>query len=304
MNESPSSSLSGKRICFYGAGSMAEAILRGILDAQLVQADRVTMINRSNTERLHELTTRYGVMAAHDEASRQDALQSADMIVLGMKPKDAAVAIQAMAPLLRSSQLILSVIAGLSIDTMEALLGGSFSIARTMPNTSSAIGIGATGISFSASAPDKHRTWAETIFRAIGMTAVVEESLIDAVTAVSGSGPAYVYALMEAMIAAGQQLGLSPESATELTVQTVRGAAEMVRQTGEQPAQLRCKVTSPGGTTEAALRTLEQYRFQDGMQEAMRTCAERAREMGAQIRQQALERQPIDPDTTATNQKQ
>ena len=135
-----------------------------------------------------------------------------------MKPKDAAAAIQAMAPLLSSSQLVLSVIAGLSIDTIESLLGGSFSIARTMPNTSSTIGMGATGISFSASAPDKHREWAESIFRAIGMTVVVEETLIDAVTAVSGSGPAYVYALMEAMIAAGQQLGLSPEAAAELTV--------------------------------------------------------------------------------------
>lgn len=287
MNGTSASPLGNVNLCFYGAGSMAEAILRGLTEARLANPDRITVMNRQNAERLQELHRRYGVIPAVQEQAKQDALHNADVIVLGMKPKDSANALRALAPLLRPEQLIVSAIAGLSIGTMESLLGGSRAIVRTMPNTSSMISLGATGISFSPAVTADQRELALAMFEAIGITAVVEEPLIEAVNGVSGSGPAYVYYLMEAMIDAGIDLGLTAEAAKELTVQTVLGAAEMVRRTGENPADLRRKVTSPGGTTQAAIETLERFHYQEGMNAAILRCAERAKEMGEAIRMEA-----------------
>ncbi|MDB4867482.1 MAG: proC [Cohnella sp.] len=287
MKDVSFSPISSVSICFYGAGSMAEAIFRGLIEAGLSKADRITVVNRQNADRLRELHQRYGVVPAMGEQAKQDALRTSDIIVLGMKPKDSAAALRSLAPLLRPEQLIISAIAGLSIDTIVTLLGGNKAIVRTMPNTSSTIGLGATGISFSASVSPMQQELALAMFGAVGITTVVEEPLIEAVNGVSGTGPAYVYYLMEAMITAGVDLGLTREAARELTVQTVRGAAEMVSRTGEDPADLRRKVTSPGGTTQAAVDTLERYRFQEGMNAAILRCAERAREMGEAIRSEA-----------------
>ncbi|XID94367.1 pyrroline-5-carboxylate reductase [Paenibacillaceae bacterium WGS1546] len=283
----PTSPLAGVSLCFFGAGSMAEAILRGIVDAGLTDPKAVTVMNRSNAQRLRELEDRYGVVPAASDDKKTAALAAADVIVLGMKPKDAAAAIRGLKPVLRPNQLLVSVIAGLSISTIEQLLGRPQPIVRTMPNTSSTIGLGATGISYSGSVEVKQRELALAMFSAVGLAAVVEEPLIEAVNGVSGSGPAYVYYLMEAMIRAGVELGLSPEAAKALTVQTVRGAAEMVVATGEDPGELRRKVTSPNGTTQAAIETLDRHAFQEGMNRAIRRCAERAREMGEAIREEA-----------------
>lgn len=289
MSNSDASSLGENTLIFYGAGSMAEAILRGLVEASLTSPKNITVMNRSNADRLLELERRYGVVPATTEDLKISALTSADVIILGMKPKDSANAINALQPLLRPEQLIVSVIAGLSISTIHQLLGREQPVVRTMPNTSSTIGLGATGISFSASVSASQRDLALAMFNAVGLTAVVDEPLIEAVNGVSGSGPAYVYYLMEAMINAGVQLGLTPEAAKDLTVQTVRGAAEMVFSTGENPGELRRKVTSPNGTTQAAIETLDQYSFQEGMNKAIVRCADRAREMGDSIRAEAFD---------------
>lgn len=277
-------------ICFFGAGSMAEAILRGLTETNVAAPGKITVLNRQNADRLRELSDRYGVAAATDPDSRANALSGADVIVLGMKPKDAAEALLSLKPLLREDQILVSLIAGLSIETMEKLIGRKQPIVRTMPNTSSTIGLGATGISFSEAVSAQERELALAMFGSIGMTTVVEEPLLETVTAVSGSGPAYIYFMMEAMISAGVAQGLTPEAARELTVQTVRGAAEMVRVTGEAPAELRRKVTSPNGTTQAAIETLERLQFPEAVHQAMARCAERAGEIGQAIADQALER--------------
>lgn len=275
-------------LCFYGAGSMAEAILRGLIESKLANPKQVNVMNRQNVERLQQLNELYGVVPAISDADKNNALTTCDVIILGMKPKDAATALKALQPLLRAEQLVISVIAGLSISTIQQLLGRPQPVVRTMPNTSSTIGLGATGISYSESVSTEQRELAHAMFQAIGITAIVDEPLIEAVNGVSGSGPAYVYYLMEAMITAGVDLGLTPEAAKQLTVQTVLGAAEMVKATGEDPGELRRKVTSPNGTTQAALETLEQYSFQEGMNKAIIRCAERAREMGETIRAEAV----------------
>ncbi|MFC5467713.1 pyrroline-5-carboxylate reductase [Cohnella suwonensis] len=276
------------KLCFYGAGSMAEALLRGMTAANLTAPSNITVMNRQNADRLHELQRTYGVVPAPTEAAKQDALRTADIILLSMKPKDSAEAIRALKPLLRPDQLLVSVIAGLSIDTIHQLLGNAQPVARTMPNTSSTIGLGATGISFSDAANESQRAFAIAMFEAVGLASVVEEPQIEAVNGVSGSGPAYVYYVMEAMIQAGVELGLTEEAAKLLTAQTVKGAAEMVMSTGENPGELRRKVTSPNGTTQAAIETLDRYAFQEAMNKAIHRCAERAREMGDAIRSEAV----------------
>lgn len=289
MNTSTTSTALGSmRLCFYGAGSMAEAIVRGLIGQGLTTPNQIGMLNRQNAERLSELNERYGVETAGEDAAKQDMIRKADIIFLAPKPKDAAGVLEQLRDTLSPNQLIVSVIAGLSIRTIEQLLGRPMAIVRTMPNTSSTIGLGATGISYSESVTAEQRTISEAMFQAVGLTAVVDEPLLDVVTGVSGSGPAYIYYMMESMIAGGVKLGLAAEAARELTVQTVLGAAEMVRLTGEQPADLRRKVTSPNGTTQAALETLDAHQFSTGVERAVARAAERAGELGADIERSAL----------------
>ncbi|WP_424766020.1 pyrroline-5-carboxylate reductase [Paenibacillus sp. sgz302251] len=277
------SGIADLQLCFFGAGSMAEAIARGLINEKLVDAHRISMLNRQNKERLTELHTRYGVQTVVQGSSNEAFLREADIIFLAMKPKDAAEALTAIKPYMKPNQLIISVIAGLSIKSIGQLLGEEAAIVRTMPNTSSTIGLGATGISYSETVTPQQRMLAETIFSSVGINAVVEESLQQAVTGVSGSGPAYVYYFMEAMMSAASELGLSQEAAKELVVQTVLGAAEMVRSTGEEPAELRRKVTSPNGTTQAALEVMAEHHFSETIIKAVHRSAERAGELGAAI---------------------
>lgn len=277
------------QICFYGAGSMAEAIVRGLINEKLLEPNRISMLNRQNEQRLTELHDRYGIRTIVQGSSNEDYLRDADIIFLAMKPKDAAAALTAIKPLLSSKQLIISVIAGLSISSIEHLLGQPLSIVRSMPNTSSTIGLGATGISYSDAVTSQQRQLTEVIFQSVGINAIVDESLQQAVTGVSGSGPAYVYYFMEAMINAGVELGLSQAAAKELVVQTVLGAAQMVQTTGEEPADLRRKVTSPNGTTQAALEKMDEHHFTEAIMKAVYRSAERAGELGADIERSITE---------------
>ncbi|MDH6369565.1 pyrroline-5-carboxylate reductase [Paenibacillus sp. VTT E-133280] len=283
MCQQPSIPLMNHNIVFYGAGSMAEAIVRGMISRSIVKSDHVIMLNRSSSERLAELRSRYGVMGTNDPEQKIDYLKNSPVIVLAMKPKDAAEALRGIGPLLSPDQIIVSVIAGLSIRTMQGLLGKEQPIVRTMPNTSSSIGLGATGIAFSKEVDEKGRRLALNIFEAVGLTTVIDEERMETLTGISGSGPAYIYYMMEAMIAAGIRGGLPLEQSTQLTVQTVLGAARMVQQTGEEPAALRKKVTSPNGSTQAAIEVLEHGEFFETVIAAVNRCAERSREMGAAL---------------------
>lgn len=271
------------QLCFYGAGSMAEAVVKGLINEKLVDASRISMLNRQNEQRLHELHEAYGVQTVIQGTSKEDYLRHSDIIFLAMKPKDAAEAIAAIKPYIHSNQLIISFIAGLSINAIEQLLGSAFPIVRSMPNTSSTIGLGVTGISYSEKVTPQQKLLTEAIFKSVGINAVVDESLQQAITGVSGSGPAYVYYFMESMIEAAKGLGLASDEAKELVVQTVLGAAEMVRATGEEPAELRRKVTSPNGTTQAAIEMMQQNDFSETIIKAVNRSAERAGELGAAI---------------------
>jgi pyrroline-5-carboxylate reductase len=271
------------RIAFVGAGSMAEAIFRGLIERNVAAPERIAVINRSNNDKLAQLESRYGVLTSTDPNGKNELIAGADIVVLAMKPKDAEASLLDLKHVLNERQLIVSVIAGLSIAKIAALLDTNAPIVRTMPNTSSTIGLGATGVSFSANVSDPQKRLALAIFEAVGIVSVVDEPLLDVVTGVSGSGPAYVYYFMEAMIKAGVDGGLSAEEARRLTVQTVLGAARMVELTQENPAELRRKVTSPNGTTQAALETLDRHGFSEGIASAVARAAERAQELGDAI---------------------
>lgn len=275
--------LENKRIAFIGAGSMAEAIIRGLVNREIAKPEQLYATNRSNLEQLETLHKRYGIHGSAQPAEKLAFIRNADIVVVAMKPKDVKQAFGEFREALHADQLLISVVAGLSIGTIEALVPKGMPIARTMPNTSSTIGLGATGIAFSERVTPELQETALTVFRAIGEARVVPESLINAVTGVSGSGPAYVYYFLEALIDAGIESGLDPELARDLAVQTLLGAASMVQQTGSDPAELRRKVTSPNGTTEAAIKVFDEQQLKETVKAGVRRCMERAKEIGDQI---------------------
>lgn len=275
-----SSSIHDQKLCFYGAGSMAEAIARGIINQELIPTKQISMLNRSNKERQQELHIQYGVQTAMQGKSNEEYIKEASIIFLAMKPKDAVAALRELKPLLRKDALVISVIAGLSISAMEKLLGNEVAIVRTMPNTSSTIGLGATGISYSEAVTEQQRFMTETMFESIGICVVIEENLQDAVTSISGSGPAYFYYMMETMMKGAERAGLTAEQAKLLVVQTALGAASMVNTTDEAPAELRRKVSSPNGTTQAAIETMAAGNFEESVLAGIKRCAERAQEIG------------------------
>ncbi len=216
------SSLSHMKFTFIGAGSMAEAIIRGLITKGGVHGENIFVINRSNRARLEELRERYGIRSSVNELEKDDAIRTGHIVVLAFKPKDALEGLSKIKHLIRPEQLLVSVIAGLTIDTMQTLLDAAdYSIVRTMPNTSSTIGLGVTGMSFSPNVTPAGRQLAVQMFESAGIVSTVEEPLLDTITGVSGSGPAYIYYMMEAMIQGGVQGGLEPEEARRLVVQTV-----------------------------------------------------------------------------------
>lgn len=275
--------LKGKRIVFIGAGSMAEAIIRGLIQQETAQPEDLCAMNRSNAEQLAALQARYGIRCVSEPAQKEEWIRKADIVVVAMKPKDVRQAFSEFSPFLRADQLLISVVAGLSLATVGLLVPEGMPVVRSMPNTSSTIGMGATGICFSPEVTSELQAMAVSFFKSVGEVAAVPEEWMNMVNGISGSGPAYVYYFMEALIEAGVRGGLEPGLAKELTVQTVLGAAAMVKATQEDPAELRRKVTSPNGTTQAALEEFQRLGLADAVMAGVKRCVERAAEIGAQI---------------------
>lgn len=263
-----------QNIVFIGAGSMAEAIIQGWVTKNVVVPQHVYVSNRSNGARLEELHNKYGVQPLRDLA----VLKQADLVVLAMKPKDVKTAMTDIVQYISDHTAVLSVLAGTSIDTLQQGLGER-AIARSMPNTSATIGMSATGIAFNEYVSDEQKQLFLKLMAAIGAVYEVAEDQLHAVTALSGSGPAYVYYLMEAFEEAGTQLGLPQQVVRSLMAQTLAGSAAMLKQTNEQPAELRRKVTSPGGTTEAGLRALAEHHFQQAIIACVKAAEARSREL-------------------------
>ncbi|MFC5540338.1 MAG: pyrroline-5-carboxylate reductase [Bacilli bacterium] len=263
-----------QKLVFLGAGSIAEALIHGWIKNEVVPADHIYVKNRSNVQRLKELNERFGVHILEN----LEELRDADLVILAMKPKDAKDAFRAIAPYLSEKTAILSVLAGISIETIEKALGAR-PIARVMPNTSAAIGMAASGISFNEQVTESQKKIYLQLLEAIGIVIEVEEDKLHAITALSGSGPAYLYYLLEAWEKIGTEFGLSKETVRKLMVQTIAGSAMMLQQIKEEPEVLRKKVTSPGGTTEAGIRALENYRFTEAIFACIKSAEARSREL-------------------------
>jgi pyrroline-5-carboxylate reductase len=267
-----------EKIIFVGAGSMAEAIIGGIVKQGVVQPQNVFVMNKSDDERLITLQKKYGVSIV---CQKRKAFENAGLVVLATKPKDIQQAMVDIYPLINKNAAVLSVIAGVSMNTIENGLG-SRPIARSMPNTSATIGKSATGIAMNTAVDNKMRNQLLGMLEAIGLVKEVDEDDLHAVTALSGSGPAYVYYLAEALEEAAMDKGLTKDVARSLIIQTLEGAAAMMKETGTEPAELRENVTSPGGTTAAGLQALDNRLFKETISACIESATARSRELGAQ----------------------
>ncbi|MBM3470208.1 MAG: pyrroline-5-carboxylate reductase [Armatimonadetes bacterium] len=262
-------------IGFIGAGNMAEALISGLRSAGMDGA-QILATNRSRRERLDHLSASWGIRVTPDKA---EVCGSARVLVLAVKPGDLAQAAQGLRPHLVPEHLVISVLAGVRCSSVEHHLGGA-SVIRAMPNLPAAVMASATALAYGQGVADEHRVAAVSLFNRLGKTVEVREEALDAVTAIAGSGPAYVYLFMEALIEAGAQAGLSPTVARDLALQTVYGAAKLVRETGGDPGDLRRRVTSPNGTTMAGLAALEEGGFAAAIGKAVRSATQRATALG------------------------
>ncbi|MCY8307344.1 pyrroline-5-carboxylate reductase [Bacillus vallismortis] len=275
-----------KKIGFVGAGSMAEAMMKGILQSGITKPEHIYITNRSNDERLIELKEMYGVRPCRD---KNEFFAQTDILFLAFKPKDAAESIGSIRSYIKD-QLVISVLAGLTIETIQHYFGSKLAVIRVMPNTSAAIQKSATGFSVSPEANQDDIIAAKTLLETVGDATLVEERHLDAVTAIAGSGPAYVYRYIEAMEKAAQKVGLNKDTAKALILQTMAGATEMLLKSGKQPAMLRKEITSPGGTTEAGLRALQDSRFEEAIIHCIEETAKRSTEIREQFSGAAIEK--------------
>ncbi|SEN73331.1 pyrroline-5-carboxylate reductase [Lihuaxuella thermophila] len=271
--------LRDRKLGLIGAGSMAESILAGLVEKGEILPENVALVNRSDKERLMSLSRRYGLDESNHKPER---ILEADVVILAVKPKDMADVLNHWGKQFRAGQMLISVVAGISTSCIEGALAEKLPVIRVMPNTSCTVGLSATAICRGQWVREEELETACRIFSAIGSVITVREEMMDAVTGLSGSGPAYVYYLVEALEAAGVQAGLTPETARNLTVQTLLGAAQMLMTSGKGAADLRNEVTSPGGTTMAALEVLHRYRFDEAVIQAVLRAKERSKEMGEQ----------------------
>ena len=263
-------------IGFIGVGNIGEAMIKGLLGAGLVDPAHVAG-SCPRRERVELLKSRYGIYAtAHNE----DVVRRAGILVLAVKPQILPRVCDEIAPHLRPRALVLSIAAGVPIVAIEARLPEGTRVVRAMPNTPALVDAAATAIAGGGHATDADLATAKRIFDAIGMTVILDEELLDAVTGLSGSGPAYVFLIIEALADAGVKMGLSRHHSQTLAAQTVLGAAKLLLETGEHPGRLKDMVASPGGTTISGLHTLEAGGLRTTLINAVETATRRSRELG------------------------
>lgn len=270
----------GKKLGIVGCGNMGEALLKGLLASGLATADEI-YASAPGQPRLDELSKAYGV---HVERDNRAVAKNTDVIVFAVKPQILDGVLEQCAPQIGGDKLTISVAAGVPISAIERRLRPPARVVRAMPNVAALVGASATGIAAGDHATPEDLALAEKLFRAVGKTAVVEESLLDAVTGLSGSGPAYIFLIIEALSDAGVKVGLSRHVAQDLAAQTVLGSAKLLLETKLHPGQLKDMVTSPGGTAISGLHTLEAGGLRTTLINAVEAATRRARELGDRLR--------------------
>jgi pyrroline-5-carboxylate reductase len=270
------SALASHTIGFIGAGNMAEALIRGLVRGNHVPAERV-YASAPRKERLDELVASYKIHALTDN---REVARTCDIVVLSIKPQIMDKVLRDVGDQLKPGTLVISIAAGVDTETIESAVGDSVRVVRAMPNTPALVAAGATAISAGKHAGEADLAVAKAVFDAVGMTVTLDESHLDAVTGLSGSGPAYIFLILEALADAGVKVGLSRRNAQRLAAQTVMGSAKMLLETDEHPGKLKDMVTSPGGTAIAGLHTLEEGGLRTTLINAVETATKRARELG------------------------
>lgn len=271
------------KVAMIGVGSMGGAILAGLrapsvrLDGPIV----VTTKSAASAERYASYEDVVAYASELDPEANRKAVRDAKVVILGVKPWMIADVITEISADLAPGTILVSVAAGVTTETMEALLAGDVSVVRAMPNTPSTVGLGVTGVAGGASASAEEVNLVLDIFETVGRAIIVREDQINAVAAVSGSGPAYLFLYTEEMTAAAQRLGFDEDQARLLAQQTVIGAAELLRQSGEDPAELRRRVTSPKGTTEQAILVMQEANLGELYDRALAANVRRSEELEA-----------------------
>ncbi|MFC3908540.1 pyrroline-5-carboxylate reductase [Legionella dresdenensis] len=258
------------KVCFIGYGNMAQAIA-----AQLKQINSIELFASSPS-----LTPKAesGITTHYDN---KKFIHQAHIVILAVKPAKINQVVAEIVPLLSDRSVLLSLAAGITLKRLESLCGHQQAIVRAMPNTPVAVGCGATPLLANPHVTAEQKQWLETLFQSTGITTWVDdERLMNAYTAVSGSGPAYVFLYLEAMIATAEKLGIPPEQARDFSLQTLSGAVELLRKSNLSPQELRQQVTSPAGTTEAAIHFFEQHQFKQTITGAVKAACNRAVELG------------------------
>ena len=264
-----------KSISFIGAGNMAEAMIRGLLHGEVFAPKRVTA-SAPREERRRELSEKFGIntTAANREAA------AADIVVLSVKPQILSRVLDEIADVVPADALVISIAAGVPVAAIQSRLAAGTRVVRAMPNTPALVDAAATAIARGEHARESDLEDAKRIFDAIGITVVLEENQLDAVTGLSGSGPAYVFLILEALSDAGVKVGLSRRTSQLLAAQTLLGSAKLLLETNEHPGRLKDMVTSPGGTAITGLHTLENGGVRTTLMNAVEAATRRSRELG------------------------
>ena len=265
----------GRKVAILGGGKIGESLLAGLLSSGWRSAEEVVVTGRRE-ERIAELAERYGVPVTLDNA---EAVDGAGLVVVAVKPQDIEALLQELTGRISTEQTVLSVAAAIPTAAIERHLSGEIPVVRAMPNAPATVHEGIAGICAGTHARDEHLALAQEALAHLGAVVRVPEPYMDAVTAVSGSGPAYFALLAEAMIEAGILLGLGRETSTQLVVQTMLGTAKLLRDERMHPVELREAVTSPGGTTINAIRELEQAGVRAAFLNAIQAAMDRSREL-------------------------
>jgi len=267
-------------ISFIGAGNMASAIIGGMLDSGFQAGD--IWVSAPDDNHLQSLRKRFGISVTTDN---RYCAEQADIVILAVKPQVMADVCRDIAPMVQNTRpLMVSIAAGLTSDTLDEWLGGGMPLVRVMPNTPSLVSKGAAGLFANSQVKDKQKKMVQSVFESIGSALWVEdENLLHAVTALSGSGPAYFFLMLEALESAATEAGIEADTARALAIQTMAGAAEMAGRSEHDPAQLKRNVMSPGGTTERAIHTFEDGGLRELVKKAYGAAFERSQEMSKEL---------------------
>jgi pyrroline-5-carboxylate reductase len=264
-----------RTITVLGAGNMGSALMKGIIKSGLTPANKITACGRQDTT-LSSLAREWKV---NFTLNILEAVEASDIILLCVKPQTLPVIIDKTAPAFRDDQLVISIAAGITISWLQTRIGKQLPIVRSMPNIAATVDQGATALSFGPFVDGEQQNIAISIFKAVGEVVVVPEEQLNAVTGLSGSGPAYIYMVIEALIDGGVKMGISREISTRLAIQTVLGSATLVKASGLHPAILRDQVTTPGGTAINAIHELESHGLRSMLINAVATATRRSEEL-------------------------